>query len=72
MFSHEGAAIEVLLFIFGFAGFALALWFVHAYFERKTRTGVKNNIQVVKAVEFRLMFLRRRLPNLPSGWPRSG
>ncbi len=41
MFSHEGAAIEVLLFIFGFAGFALALWFVHAYFERKTRTGVK-------------------------------
>jgi hypothetical protein len=41
MFSHEGTAIEVLLFIFGFAGFALALWFSHAYFERKTKNGVK-------------------------------
>lgn len=41
MFSHEGTAIEVLLFIFGFAGFALALWFTHAYFERKTKSGVK-------------------------------
>ncbi|WP_167331291.1 hypothetical protein [Pseudomonas brassicacearum] len=41
MFSHEGTAIEVLFFIFGFAGFALALWFVHAYFERKAKDGVK-------------------------------
>lgn len=41
MFSHEGTAIEVLLFIFGFAGFAMALWFVHAYFERKAESSVK-------------------------------
>ncbi|WP_335944407.1 hypothetical protein [Pseudomonas sp. G166] len=41
MFSHEGTAIEVLLFIFGFAGFALALWFFHSYFERKRGKGVK-------------------------------
>lgn len=41
MFSHEGFALEVLLFIFSLAGFLLVLWFVHSYFERKTEKVVK-------------------------------
>jgi len=41
MFSHEGVAIEVLLFIFGSAGLLLMLWFCHAWFERKAGNVVK-------------------------------
>lgn len=41
MFSHEGFAIEVLLFIFSLAGFLLVLWLGHSYFERKSGKVVK-------------------------------
>ncbi|MDO7897076.1 hypothetical protein [Pseudomonas citrulli] len=41
MFSHEGVALEVLLFIFGSAGLLLVVWFLHSYYERKTGKVVK-------------------------------
>lgn len=36
MFSHEGPAIELLLFVFGLAGLLLVVWFIHHQYERKT------------------------------------
>ncbi|XVO85264.1 hypothetical protein ACQ9Y2_15980 [Pseudomonas palleroniana] len=41
MFSHEGTAIELLLFIFSLAGVLLVAWFIHHQYERKTGKGVK-------------------------------
>ncbi|MFL1494592.1 hypothetical protein [Pseudomonas antarctica] len=41
MFSHEGPAIELLLFIFGLAALLLVVWFIHHQYERKTGKGVK-------------------------------
>ena len=41
MFSHEGPALELLLFVFGLAGLLLVVWFCHHQYERKTGKGVK-------------------------------
>jgi hypothetical protein len=41
MFSHEGPALELLLFIFGLAGLLLVVWFFHHRYERKNGKGVK-------------------------------
>ncbi|WP_167659630.1 MULTISPECIES: hypothetical protein [Pseudomonas] len=41
MFSHEGLAIELLLFIFSLAGLLLVAWFIHHQYERKSGKGVK-------------------------------
>ncbi|WP_146012693.1 MULTISPECIES: hypothetical protein [unclassified Pseudomonas] len=41
MFSHEGPAIELLLFVFGLAGVLLVAWFIHHQYERKNGKGVK-------------------------------
>lgn len=41
MFSHEGPAIELLLFIFGVAALLLVAWFIHHQYERKNGEGVK-------------------------------
>jgi hypothetical protein len=40
MFSHEGHAIELLLFVFGITGLLLVVWFIHHLYERKIRKGV--------------------------------
>lgn len=41
MFSHEGPAIELLLFVFGLVALLLVVWFFHHQYERKTGSGVK-------------------------------
>ncbi len=41
MFSHEGPAIELMLFVFGLAMLLLVVWFFHHQYERKTGKGVK-------------------------------
>lgn len=41
MFSHEGAAIELLLFIIGLSGLLLVVWFIHHQYERRDGKGVK-------------------------------
>lgn len=41
MFSHEGPAIELLLFVIGLSGLLLLVWFVHHQYERRTGKGVR-------------------------------
>jgi hypothetical protein len=41
MFSHEGPAIELLLFVFGLAILVLIAWFFHHQYERKSGKCVK-------------------------------
>ncbi|MDE1528720.1 hypothetical protein PVE90_03220 [Pseudomonas carnis] len=41
MFSHEGTALELLLFVFGVTGLLLIAWFIHHQYELKSRKHVK-------------------------------
>ena len=41
MFSHESAAIELLVFVFGLIGVLLVAWLIHHQYERKTGKVVK-------------------------------
>lgn len=36
MFSHEGLALELLLFVLGMSGLLMVIWFIHHQYERKT------------------------------------
>lgn len=47
MFSHEGPAIELLMFVFGLTVALLIVWFFHHQYERKNGKNVKNNIFVM-------------------------
>ena len=41
MFSHEGPALELLLFVIGLSGLLLVVWFIHHQYERITGKGVR-------------------------------
>ncbi len=41
MFSHEGPAIELLMFVIGLSGLLLVVWFIHHQYERRNGKGVR-------------------------------